>query len=190
MATVNAPVLIDFLPKARVRDLTLVKGGAVALAVTSQVLIPLWFTPVPISLATFTVLLVGAAFGPARAGLSVGLYLTLGVLGAPIFAGFASGVATASFGYVVGYLAAALVVGRLAQGRADRRLVTTFGMAALGSALIYLFGVPWLMFTLGVSFVEALMLGVVPFLFGDAIKALLASLVLPTAWRLVGDPQE
>ncbi len=185
MSTALAPVLVDLWPKSRVKDAALVLGGIALLAAASQILIPLWFTPVPISLATFAVLLVGASLGPTRAGLSVGLYALIGILGVPVFAGFKSGWGGASFGYVFGYIAAAMVVGALARRKADRSFLGTFGAAALGSLVIYAFGVPWLMVATGSSFQEALVLGVVPFLLGDAIKTLAAAGLLPATWKAV-----
>ncbi len=186
LSTTTAPVLTDLIPASRVKDAALVMGGTALLAVTSQILVPLWFTPVPLSLATFSVLLVGAALGPLRGGLSMGLYLVLGLAGVPVFAGFSSGAASASFGYILGYVLAGIAVGFLARRAADRRVLSAFAMAVVGSALIYAVGVPWLMISLGVGLREGLMLGLVPFLVGDAIKAVLASAVLPAAWKLVG----
>ena len=179
-------MLTDLIPASRVKDAALVMGGTALLAVTSQIVVPLWFTPVPLSLATFSVLLVGAALGPLRGGLSMGLYMVLGLVGAPVFAGFSSGAASASFGYILGYVLAGIAVGFLARRAADRRVLSAFAMAVVGSALIYAVGVPWLMISLGVGLREGLMLGLVPFLVGDAIKAVLASAVLPAAWKLVG----
>lgn len=185
MSAPATPVLVDLLPQSRVKDAALVLGGTALLAVTSQILIPLWFTPVPISLATFSVLLIGAALGPFRGGLSVGLYALIGILGAPVFAGFSSGWGGASFGYVLGYIAAAVVVGTLARRGVDRSFPGTFGTAALGSAIIYAFGVPWLMAVTGASLGQALAMGVLPFLLGDALKALAVSGLLPGAWKAI-----
>ncbi len=185
MSVAAAPVLVDLVPGSRVKDAALVLTGTAALTVASQVLIPLWFTPVPLSLATFAVLLIGASFGPLRAGLSTGLYLLLGIAGVPVFAGFESGWAMASFGYVIGYVVASIAVGTLARRRADRKVGTTVVTAVVGSALIYACGVPWLMMTLGVGLKEGLLLGVVPFLIGDAIKAAVAGALLPGTWKLI-----
>ncbi len=185
MSTATAPVLVDLLPKSRVKDAALIVGGTAMLAVASQVLVPLPFTPVPLSLATFSVLLIGASLGTVRAGLSVGLYALIGVLGLPVFAGFGSGWGGASFGYILGYVAAAVAVGELARRGADRRFLGTFGTAALGSLVIYAFGVPWLMASTGVGFREAMVMGVVPFLIGDALKALAAAGLLPATWKAV-----
>ncbi len=186
MSTATVPVLTDLLPASRVKDAALVMGGTVLVALASQIVIPLGFTPVPLSLATLAVLLVGSALGPLRGGLSLGLYLALGVAGAPVFAGFSSGAASASFGYVIGYLVAAVAVGALARRAADRKVLSTFATAVVGSALIYAVGVPWLMISLGVGLSEGLALGVVPFLVGDALKALAASALLPATWKVIG----
>ena len=186
MSTATVPVLADLLPKSRLKDAALVIGGAALAAAASQIAIPLWFTPVPLSLATFAVLLVGTSLGPARAALSLGLFALAGVLGAPVFAGFSSGWQGASFGYVLGYIAAALAVGALARRRGDRTIWSAAGTAIAGSALVYAFGVPWLMAATGLGFGEALALGVLPFLAGDAIKAAAASALLPAARKAVG----
>lgn len=180
-----SPVLADLVPGARIKDIALVLSGTVLLTIAGQIAIPLWFTPVPLSLATFAVLLSGAALGPAKAGLSVLLYIAIGAAGAPMFADQASGWAFASFGYILGYLPAAIVVGALARKRADRSLLATVAMALLGSLIIYAAGLPWLMAFLGVDLATGLKLGVYPFLAGDIIKAIAAALLLPTTWKLI-----
>jgi len=182
--TVARPVLADLIPVARLRDTVLVLSSLAFLIAAGQITIPLWFTPVPLSLATFAVLLSGATLGPTRAALSTTLYLALGVAGAPFFAGQASGWSFASFGYIVGYVPAAIVVGLLARRRADRSVLSTIATACLGSFLIYAAGLPWLIVFLDVDLATGLELGVYPFLVGDAIKALAAALLLPAAWKL------
>lgn len=179
------PVLTDLIPGSRVRNALLVLAGTGLLIVAGQITLPLWFTPVPLSLATFAVLLSGAALGPARALCSTGLYLVLGMAGAPIFAEHASGWSFASFGYILGYIPAAVVVGALARRRADRTVVATAITATLGSMLVYVCGVPWLCHHLDVGLARGLELGVYPFLAGDAVKAAAAALLLPSAWQLV-----
>lgn len=181
----HSPVLADLLPGSRVRDVALVLAGTLFVTVAGWISIPLWFTPVPLSLATFAVLLTGAALGPLRAGLSIALFMVLGMAGLPMFANQASGWAFASFGYIIGYLVAAIVVGSLARRRADRTFLGTFGMIAIGSLIIYAFGLPWLMGFLGVDLAKGLQLGVVPFLIGDLIKTAAAALLLPATWKLV-----
>jgi biotin transport system substrate-specific component len=178
-------VLADAIPGARVRDAALVIGGAGFVGLAAQLSIPLPFTPVPISGQTFAVLLAGAALGWRRGLASMVLYLVAGVAGLPWFAGGASGSAAPSFGFVVGFVAAAAIVGRLARAGADRTPLRTIGLMALGSAVIYLFGVPWLAASLHVGAGRAIALGLTPFLIGDAVKAVIAAGLLPGAWRLV-----
>jgi biotin transport system substrate-specific component len=179
------PVLADLLPATRLRDASLVVACTGFMIVAAQIAIPLWFTPVPLSLATFAVLLSGAALGPARAGLGIGLYLALGLVGFPVFADRGSGWAFASFGYIIGYVLAAIAVGAFARRRADRSPWRTAMAAVAGSLIVYAMGLPWLMNHLDVSLAKGLDLGVWPFLAGDAIKAVAAALVLPAAWKLV-----
>lgn len=179
------PVLADLLGGTRVRNAALVLAGTAFVAAASQLTVPLWFTPVPLSLSTFAVLLTGAALGPARAAASTILYLALGVAGAPIFAGQASGWHFASFGYIVGYVIGAVLVGALARRRADRSVPATALTACLGTLAVYAAGVPWLVNHLDVDLATGMELGVYPFLAGDAIKAVAAALLLPAAWRAV-----
>ena len=168
-------------------DLILVAAGAALTAVLAQVAIGY---PVPFTLQTFSVLLVGAALGPVRGALSMGLYLVLGLAGLPVFAPQTDGshltglgvLAAPSFGYIIGFVAASVAVGWLAQLEWDRKFLKMMVTFVVGSLVIYAFGVPWLAVTLGVDFGTALTYGVVPFLIGDAIKALVAGAVLPLAW--------
>lgn len=178
-------VLADVVPGARVRDAALVLGGAGFVGVASQLSVPLPFTPVPLSLATFAVLLVGAGLGWQRALPSMLLFLVAGVAGVPWFAEGSSGSAMPSFGYIVGYVAAATLVGRLARAGGDRTPVRTFALMALGSLTIYAVGVPWLAASLDLGLGQALTLGLVPFLVGDLIKTAAASALLPAAWSWV-----
>ena len=178
-------VLADLLPGGAVRDVALVAGSAALVGLSAQIAVPLPFTPVPLSGQTFAVLLAVAAIGPARGALGMLLYAAAGVAGVPWFAQHQSGWSMPSFGYVLGFVLAAVVVGALARRGADRTVARTAGLMVVGNLAIYAVGVPWLMASLGTSLGHALMLGVVPFLIGDAIKILLAALVLPGTWRLV-----
>lgn len=172
------------LPRAAV-DTLLVVTGTLVVTVLAQVAVPLPFTPVPISLATLGVLLTGATLGTARGGLSVALYVLLGVLGAPVYGDGGSGWAFASFGYVLAYLPAAALAGHLARRGQDRTPLRTVGLVLLASAVVYAGGVPWLMAFLDVDLATALRLGVTPFLVGDTVKALVIGAALPTTWALV-----
>ena len=178
-------VLADVVPGGAVRDVALVAGSAAFVGLAAQVAIPLPFTPVPLSGQTFAVLLSVAALGPARGALGMLLYAVAGVAGLPWFAGQQSGWSIPSFGYVLGFVLAAVVVGALARRGADRTVARTAGLMVVGNLCIYAVGVPWLMASVGTGLGHALVLGVAPFLVGDAVKILLASLLLPAAWRLV-----
>ncbi|MGE9807571.1 MULTISPECIES: biotin transporter BioY [unclassified Janibacter] len=178
-------VLADVVPGGLVRDAGLVLGGAAVMGALAQIAIPLGFTPIPLSLGTLTALLVGSALGPLRGVLSVGLYLLAGVAGVPWFAENGSGWQFASFGYIIGFVLAAGLVGALARRGTDRRVGSTIGAMVLGNLAIYAIGVPWLMSFAGVGFTQALALGVTPFLLGDALKIAIAAGVLPSAWKLV-----
>ena len=118
------------------------------------------------------------------------LYLLAGVAGVPWFAGQQSGWAFASFGYIVGFVVAAWLVGKLAERGADRRVVPTIGMMALGNVVIYAFGVAGLMLLADMSLSTALAKGVLPFLIGDAIKILLAAVLLPGTWKLINSRKD
>ncbi|MDD9208268.1 biotin transporter BioY [Georgenia sp. 10Sc9-8] len=193
--TASAPlgpraVLADALPRARAMDAGLVGAGAALVAVLGQVALPLPFTPVPLTLGTFAVLLVGATLGPLRAALSMTVFLLAGVLGAPVFAGATAGWAFASLGYAVGYLPAAVLLGAIARRGGDRSAGRTVLAACAATGLVYVVGVPWLMAYTGLGLGEALVLGVAPFLLGDAVKATAAALLLPGTWRVLARLQD
>jgi biotin transport system substrate-specific component len=186
----RSQVLADVLPGAMVRDVALVAAYAGLTGLAAQVAIPLPFTPVPITGQTFAVLLGGAALGWRRASLGMLLYVVAGLAGAPWFAQGTGGTAALtapSFGYIIGFLFAGALVGRLAELRFDRNPALTFLAMVAGNLLIYLFGVPWLMAAVHADLATALHLGVQPFLVGDLLKALVAAGLLPTAWHLTGD---
>ncbi|SDD29178.1 biotin transport system substrate-specific component [Sanguibacter gelidistatuariae] len=184
------PVLADLVPtitaSRTLTDALLVGAGTLFVAAFAQLSVTLPFTPVPITLSSFAVLLTGAALGSRRGALSMALYVLAGVLGAPFYADGASGWAFASFGYVLAYLPAAVVAGHLARRGSDRTPWGTVALVAAASATIYVPGVIWLMTYLDVNLTTALALGVTPFLIGDAVKALALGAVLPTAWKVVG----
>ncbi|MCL1868924.1 MAG: biotin transporter BioY [Promicromonosporaceae bacterium] len=182
LAATPARTLVEVLPAGRVRSAVAVVAGAAVVALLGQVAVPLWFTPVPLSLGTLAVLGVGAALGPRLAAYSIGLFAVAGVVGAPVFAGATSGWAFASFGYVLGYLPAAVIMGRLARSGGDRSVWRTFLGAAAASVVVYLVGAPWLAVYAHLDLAQTLQAGVVPFLAGDAVKSAIVAGVLPTLW--------
>lgn len=179
-------VLADLVPGGLVRDIALVVGAAVLVGITAQIAIPLPFTPVPITLQTFAVLLAGAALGPMRGAASMLLYLAVGMAGVPWFAQQNSGWAFPTFGYLIGFVLAATLTGALARRGLDRTVVGTIGLMTLGNLVIYAVGVPYLAAALGAPLSDAIGLGMTPFLIGDALKILLAAGLLPLAWRVAG----
>lgn len=181
----DATVLAD--ENSFVRHAQLVVGGSLLLALSAQISIPLWFTPVPITGQTLGVLLVGAVLGSRRGALAIVLYLIEGGSGLPFFAGGGSGWATFSGttgGYLIGFVAAAYAVGWLAERGWDRRFWTAAAAMLVGEFFIYLIGVPWLAYFVGAR--DALPLGMFPFIPGDIAKLVIAALVLPSTWSLVG----
>lgn len=185
-ATAAPRTLSDALPGGLVRSVVLVVAGAALVGLTAQVSIPLPYTPVPLSLQTLSVLLVGASLGSVRGLASMALYLLVGVAGVPWFAAHHSGWHFATIGYVVGFLLAAYLVGLLAERGADRRVLRTAGLMVLGNLAIYACGVAGLLLMTPYDFGTAIAKGVVPFLIGDTIKIAVAAALLPAAWKLVG----
>lgn len=188
--TTLAPTLSSrYFPRTKewVRSLFLIVLGSLLLAALAQIEIVLPFTPVPITGQTFGVLLIGAVLGSKRGAASVILYITEGAMGLPFFAGGASGLGIltgVTAGYLVGFVVAAYVVGLLAERGLERSVRTSIIPFLVGTIIIYVFGVAWLSIVLG-SISKAITLGVLPFLIGDAIKLILASLALPAAWKFV-----
>ena len=182
-------VLADTLPTFAVRDAVLVVGFAALVGLLAQLVIVLPFTPVPITGQTFGVLLGGMALGWRRAVAGMAVYVGLGLVGVHWFAGGNGGAAiigAPSFGYLVGFVVAAAVLGRLAELRFDRNPFGVLGSMVVGNLIIYLFGVSWLIVAIHVDVAQGIALGLTPFLLGDAIKAFLAAGLLPTAWKVSG----
>lgn len=194
LTTAQPRVLADVVPSTWVRNSVLVLGGAAFVALAAQIAIPLPFTPVPLTAQTFAVLLVGASLGTARGAASLLLYTAMALVGMPVLAPTAEGthltgtavLSAPSFGYVIGFIAAAAITGRLAERGASRTPVRTALMMVIGNVVIYAFGVTWLAMSIDASLATAVSLGVTPFLIGDLIKIALASALLPLSWRLLG----
>lgn len=191
-AAIAAPrVLADLLPASTraasvARDGVLVLGGAAAIGASAQIAFTIpQISPVPFVLTTFTVLLVGAAYGPLRAGLTLALYLAAGAAGVPWFTDGTSGFAMPTFGYIIGFLAASIAVGYLARRGGDRTILKTVGLMVVGNVLMYAFGVPYLAYALDLSATKALELGMYPYLAGDFVKLMVAALLLPGAWAAI-----
>jgi biotin transport system substrate-specific component len=191
------PIQVGERLSARFRHLVLIVAGALFIALTANYAVPVPGSPVPVSGQTFSVLLVGGALGFRRGILATLLYVALGFF-LPVYSQHASGIATiatmksgalvlgATGGYIVGFVLAAAIVGRLAELGWDRNLAGAIAAMAIGNVVIYLIGVPWLMNAAGFDLPTAIDKGVVPFLVGDGIKLLLAGALFPFAWWVVG----
>ena len=165
------------LPAVLAREIGLVVAGAVALTLIGQVALPLPFTPVPVTLGTLAALGVGGVLGGRRALGSVALYAAAAAAGAPVLAGWSSGV-TSSFGYVLGYAAvvAGYALARTADG-ARRPLLVRLALMLLASAVVYIPGLIWLKVATGAAWNTAFVLGVAPFIIGDVLKSVVAALL-------------
>ncbi len=220
--------LADALVPGRgiLREAALVVGFSLLVAVFAQIAIKLPFTTVPITGQTLAVFITGGALGSWRGAASLALYLLWGTIGVPVFApgsaalegelvhfifpweGTASMVWTiTSGGYIVGFIAAAFVVGRLAERGWDRGWRVNMAMLA-GNALVYVPGIAWLAYVIGSGALDdrlgfelasvipgantvdkALVGGLYPFIVGDLIKLYVAAIALPGAWALIGRNQ-
>ncbi len=169
-----------------VAEIGLVAGFAGLIGLAAQVVVPLPWTPVPVTGQTFAVLLGAAVLGARRAGAGGLLYLLAGLAGVPWFAGWSAGYVGASFGYIVAFPFAAALVGWLADVGFARRLAGMVAAMVAGDLVVYLGGVPWLMQSIHVGVRRALDLGAFPFLAGDALKLALAAALVPAAWSAVG----
>ena len=181
------PVRVAERTPIRVRHAALIAIGALVVALTAQIYIPT--TPVPFTGQTFGVLVVGGALGLRRGAAALLLYLAIGLLGVPVFAEGASGRAVlfgVTGGYLVGFVVAAAVVGRLAELGWDRRLSGALVTMLVGTSLIYAVGVPWLKLTTGMPWSEAVAVGMTTFLVWDIAKLAVAAGLFPLAWWLVG----
>jgi biotin transport system substrate-specific component len=169
-------------------DALLVLGGAAFVGLCAQVSYQPHFTPVPYTLQTFSVLLVGAAYGAMLGAASLSLYLILGIAGVPLFAEHKHGwdvFSGATGGYIVGFVAAAALTGYLAGRGWDKRFATSVTLMLTGSIVIYACGAVWLHHWLHASWNTTLSDGVYYFVPGDLVKLYLAAAALPAAWQLV-----
>ncbi len=194
MAAVLAPTLVSTLWPApsggsrAARNVLLALAGTLALTVSAKTQIPFW--PVPMTMQTFVVLVIGMACGTRLGVATIALYLIEGALGLPVFAGTPEkGVGLAYMmgptgGYLLGFVAAAWLCGWLAERGFDRSPLRTLAAMSLGHALIFVFGVTWLAQLIG--FEKAFATGVVPFWAATIAKTLLGVVTLPLAWKWIG----
>lgn len=188
------PTLADrIFSRSIALDLVLVAAGAALTAIAAQISVPL--QPVPITGQTLAVLIVGVTLGATRGGLSLLLYAVLGLVGLPVFAPQADGghltglaaLTSPSFGYIIGFVFAAILTGWLAQREWDRKLARNLLAFFAGSVVPFAFGLPWLAVALGNlgypnDLNSVLVAGFYPFIIGGVIKAVLGAGIISLAW--------
>lgn len=188
-------------PRAGLAQAGLVALGIAILAISAKIQVPMWPSPVPVTMGTFAVLALGAAYGPRLGLMTILGYMGLGALGANVFAGSGSvhGLAYmmgSTGGYLLGYVLATVGLGLAARAGWDRSVVKMGGAMLIGNALIYVPGVLWLhhIIVAGGLFHadkfasvwgQTIAWGLTPYLIGDAMKLALAALLLPAAWKAV-----
>lgn len=161
--------------------------GSLILWASAKIHIPFW--PVPMTMQTFAVLVLGAAYGWRLGSATVILYLAEGAMGLPVFSGTPERgigivyMAGPTGGYLIGFVAAAAFVGWLAERGWDRSLWRMLIAMTVGHALVFLFGLAWLASLIG--FEQAIAAGLTPFWTATVLKTALAAAVLPLAWRAV-----
>ena len=177
----------------RIKQVAMVVLGIAALAVFAKIKVPMW--PVPVTMGTFAVLTIGAAYGP-RLGLATILgYMIVGALGFDVFASSSAESAGLTYmmgstgGYLVGYVLATLALGWAARAGWDRSVLLMALAMLIGNALIYVPGLAWLGQLYGWD-KPILEWGLTPFLIGDALKLGLAALLVPGLWKLLGDARK
>lgn len=183
------PIRISERMTVRARHVALILAGTILIALAAHVVIPVPGSPVPITGQTFGVLLSAGALGFRRGIAATALYLLIGIVGLPVFQNGTHGieiVTGATGGYLIGFIAAAAVIGRLAELGWDRNLVGAVGAMLIGSVLIYAFGLPWLAYVAHLDPTTTLQEGLYPYIPGDVAKLALAAAAFPAAWWVVG----
>jgi biotin transport system substrate-specific component len=181
------------------RQAMFVALGVAGLTLAAKTQVPMWPSPVPITLGTFAVLAIGAAYGPRLGLVTIGVYMALGAMGATVFAGDTAGLGYmmgGTGGYLLGYVLATVLLGALARRGWDRNVGSMALALLLGNVVLYVPGLAWL-HTLVLSglfdptkfasaWEQTLAWGLTPYLVGDALKLALAALLLPALWKLLG----
>ena len=180
----NGNLLSTLWPQSQAQLLNkaiLILSGVVLLAVSSKVQVPFW--PVPMTLQTLAVLMIGATYGARLAASSLIAYLVAGAVGLPVFASGAGPayMAGPTGGYLAGFLIAAVILGWLADRGYGRTILSALAMFAIGEVAIFALGTGWLSSLLGVE--KAVSAGLLPFIPAEILKVALATAILSLAWK-------
>ncbi len=191
MAIGRLTIVDHVISRKLATDVVLVATGVALTAGAAQLAVPLW--PVPVTGQTLAVLLVGMSLGALRGGISIALYVALGAIGLPIFSDASSGwgvLVGPTGGYLIGFIASAVLTGWLAQRSWDRKIVRSFLAFLAGSVVTFAFGLPWLAAWLGANeypndLNSVLSSGLYPFILGGIIKAVIGAGIITLAWFAV-----
>jgi biotin transport system substrate-specific component len=169
-----------------------VVGGIGFISLLAQIAIPVPGSPVPVTGQTLAVLLIGTTYGARLGFITFATYLLAGVAGAPIFAPSATTanhgldrLVGATGGYLVGMLIASLLLGYLADRKADQKFRTSFPALLLGDLVIFTFGLAWLHASLDLTWAATFKAGLTPFILGEALKIAITATSLPLVWRKI-----
>lgn len=166
------------MSKINIRQMTLISLFAALTAVGAFLSLPL--QPVPLSLQTLFTLLAGMVLGSARGALSQVIYVFLGVIGLPVFAGFKAGIGILfgpSGGFLWGFIICAFLVGKMMEGKRGENIFYYFLVGLMGTIIIYILGIAQLSLVLGIGIRRAIAIGILPFLLGDILKIIAASFI-------------
>jgi biotin transport system substrate-specific component len=165
-------------------DAALIIAGSIVVALSAKIVIPLPFSPVPVTGQTLAVLLVGALYGSKRGSLAILAYLAEGISGLPVFAqgGGILYLFGPTGGYLAGFVFGAYITGWLSERGWDRKVPYTLLAMSIGNIAIFFFGVTWLYQFIGS---KALVVGIIPFIPGGIIKTIIAAAILPSGWKLI-----
>ena len=179
----------------RSTDLTealFVVGRIGFISLLAQISLPVPGSPVPVTGQTLAVLLIGTTYGARLGFITFATYLLAGIAGAPIFAPSATSanhgldrLVGATGGYLVGMLVASLLLGYLADRKADQKFRTSFPALLLGDLVIFTFGLAWLHASLDMTWAATIKAGLTPFILGEALKIAITATSLPLVWRKI-----
>jgi biotin transport system substrate-specific component len=168
---------------------TFIVGGTLFIAALAQIAIPVPGSPVPVTGQTLAVYLIGTTYGARLGFATFATYLLAGIAGAPVFAPAATvGLARltgATGGYLIGMLVATLILGALADRKADQKFKTSFPALIFGSVIVFTFGLIWLNVSLSLTWAQTISAGLTPFIFGEVIKIAITATSLPLIWRRI-----
>tara|TARA_B100000029_G_scaffold201303_1_gene199519 strand:- start:68 stop:625 length:558 start_codon:yes stop_codon:yes gene_type:complete len=159
--------------------------GTAVLSLSAKVQIPFW--PVPMTMQTFVVLILGMVYGARLGAATLILYLIEGAVGIPVFA-TGSGIAYITGptgGYLIGFFVAAYTIGKLAEKGWDRSMIKTLGAMLVGTAIIFLFGIAWLSTFIG--FEKSVAAGLTPFILSEGLKIAMAVIIMPFLWKHISN---